>query len=88
MKKQKLFTFSKYFAKSYSENYVPGRYLTIKDEFADSLLKQGYLIKNVTEEKTITIRCIAARANIPLNERRKMQEEVISTGDGTIKILK
>ena len=77
--RQKKFTFSKHFAESYDKNIVPTKYLTWKDAFVAQLLKQGYLVKDVKETETITISCYAARANVTLKEREKIQKNITNT---------
>lgn len=74
---QNKFTFSKYFRNSYPKDYRPSGYLSVEDEFKSKLLKQGYLIKDLKIENTITITCFGAKANIPYEERIKLQETLL-----------
>jgi len=71
MKKQKTLTFSKHFLKTYKKDYIPLEHFSPEDEFTAQILKQGYVPKDIKVQETITITCQAAKANIPLEERKK-----------------
>ena len=70
------FTFSKHFRSVYPEDYIPPAHLTIEGEFVDNLLKKGYLVKDIKMKKVVMITGYAARANIPLKERQKLQKKI------------
>jgi hypothetical protein len=74
--KQKQFIFSKQFSKTYNRSYIPTGYLDIEDEFKDQMLRQGYIVKDIRRIETITVSCIAAKANISLKERIKFQKDI------------
>jgi len=73
---QKTFTFSKYFGKTYDKDYRPTGFLSAEGEFRAKMLRQGYLINDVKVRETITISCFAARANVSLKEREKLQKNL------------
>lgn len=70
------FTFSKYFRSIYPEGYIPPVHLTIEGEFVGNLLKKGYLVKDIKMKKVVMITGYAARANVPLEEREKLQKKI------------
>ncbi len=71
---QKNFIFSQQFKNIIPKGYLPDKYLTAEDEFIDRMNKKGYLVKSVVKMDTIVGLC--AKANIPLNERKKFQEQL------------
>lgn len=75
-RKAKTLTFSKQFVKTMPRNEVLVGYVDLASYLKARLLKQGYVVKNLRTQETITVDCIAARANVPLAERRKMQDEI------------
>lgn len=76
MKDQKIFTFSRFFSKTYRKGYVPLGYISAQDEFKAQLVKQGYLAKDIVVEECILVRAIGARANVSLHERKKLQNQI------------
>ena len=74
--KQTEFIFNKEFSKNYSKDYIPDLYINAIYEFKASMMRRGYLIKNIQQREMIEVRCIAAKANISLEERKKLQEEI------------
>ena len=96
---QQNFIFSLEHRSIYRENYRPSAHVLIKDEIKEMLLKKGYLVKNLKEQKVILVTGMIARANIPLKERKKfqdsidkeiqmlMQEAIVLSGDNCIALF-
>lgn len=84
--KQENFIFSKLLTKTYYKNRQPTGSLTWKDYFIEQIIKSGYIPKAIEIEDTITIRCIGAKANIPLEERKKLFEEIKEMDFSEIKL--
>lgn len=74
-KEQQTFTFKKFADKIYDENYISPGHITAQDEFIEYWNKRGYICK-ATSKKVIYVSAYLAKANIPLKERIKVQEEL------------
>lgn len=72
----KKFTFSKYIQFTYPKDYIPENHLDIKGECIDRMVKKGYLVSDVVVKETVTFYAKVAKANIPIQERRKLQKEI------------
>lgn len=75
--RQKTLTFSKQKYQLYREGYLPIGHITIEDEFKESMVKKGYVVRNV--RRAAAIIADVARANVPLGERKRMQAEIDKT---------
>jgi len=80
---QSEFIFRKYVEFFYSKGYVPLAHFSTEDEARDSLIRRGFLTKDAAIEEGVRIRFWVAKANIPLEERRKLQSQIdrMPTGD-------
>ena len=74
-KKQTTFTFSKFANQIFDECYISPIHITPQDEFIEYWNKRGYICK-ATTKKVIYVSAELAKANVPLKERTKLQEDI------------
>lgn len=74
-REQRNFTFKRQFLFSFPRPHVIPRAISFAKE---RLLQSGYLSREYVVIGT-SIRCYAARANVPLKERRRLQTEFVDS---------
>ena len=74
MKHKKTFTFKLKKGRFVRLNDVAADALTHEDSLKNWLVRKAYLVKNV--ERCLYIHAVAAKANIPLSERLRLQKKI------------
>lgn len=76
--KQKTFTFKFYKHEIHPKGSHAMDAMTHADSLKARMVRKGYLVRSLKEEEVIMVSCHLARANVPLKERQRMQEEIIN----------
>lgn len=88
MKKQQTFIFKKFVTKTYSADFMPTSFIDIESLVAAQILKSGYVYRDLKKEHTVTITAAVARANVPLKERKELQQQIDKMPGEIRKVIK
>lgn len=84
---QKKFVFSKNSVVTIPKFKLDSVNFDLKGYVKDKMIKEGYLVKYLKEEETVTVTCTLAKANVSLKERYKLQSQIDSQVESNQKII-